>query len=151
MTASISVRWKRSAPALPGIGRREVGNVIRRAVRSTLREAGVDEAVVSVALVDDRTIAALNQEWLRHEGPTDVLSFPLYEEGEPPVGDVYVGVEQAVRQARSHGVAPGEELVRLAIHGTLHVLGWDHPDGEGRTRSPMWQTQERLVAEVLGS
>lgn len=151
MTPSISVRWSRSVPVPPDTDRRALGTVVRRAVRSTLRDAGVASAVISVALVDDRKIAALNREWLGHEGPTDVLSFPLYEAGDPPVGDIYIGVEEAVRQAAVHGIAPREELIRLAVHGTLHVLGHDHPDGEARLTSPMWRTQERLVAEVLGS
>jgi probable rRNA maturation factor len=79
-----------------------------------------------------------------------VLSFALHDEGEPPLGDVYVGVEQARRQAAEAGVAETEELVRLAVHGTLHVLGWDHPEEpEARFRSPMWLRQEALVAEVM--
>jgi len=75
-----------------------------------------------------------------------VLSFALHEDGEPPLGDVYLGVAQARRQAAAAGVTEEEELVRLAVHGTLHVLGWDHPMDESRVRTPMWRRQERYVA-----
>lgn len=149
MSATIAVRWERHAPAPEGATRRSVSATVRRAVRTVLADAAADDAEVSVALVGDASIAALNSEYLDHEGPTDVLSFPLYEDGEPPVGDVYVGVEQALRQAASHDVDAVEEIVRLAIHGTLHVIGWDHPEGADRTTSPMWQAQERLLREVL--
>jgi probable rRNA maturation factor len=70
----------------------------------------------------------------------------LYEEGETPVGDVYIGIRQAARQAESHGLPLAEELARLAVHGTLHVLGFDHPIGADRVRSPMWREQERILA-----
>ena len=54
------------------------------------------------------------------------------------------------RQADALGVPLMEELARLAIHGTLHVLGHDHPDGDDRSASPMYVLQERLLGEVLG-
>jgi len=104
---------------------------------------------ISLTLLDDEAIAALNRRYLGREGPTDVLAFSL---GEPtaPLGDVYVGFQQAGRQAAEHGVPLEEELARLAIHGTLHVLGHDHPEGPERTRSAMIRLQERLLGELMG-
>lgn len=122
--------------------------LLRRAVRAAL--ADVADAEVSLTLLDDDGIAALNQQWLKHDGPTDVISFPLYEPGESVVGDVYVGFDQVVRQARENDAPVREELARVAIHGTLHVLGYDHPDGRARLRSKMWKRQERIVREVMG-
>ncbi|MHB1168198.1 MAG: rRNA maturation RNase YbeY [Longimicrobiales bacterium] len=122
--------------------------LLRRAVRAAL--ADVADAEVSLTLLDDDAIAALNQQWLKHDGPTDVISFPLYEPGESVVGDVYVGFDQVVRQARENDAPVREELARVAIHGTLHVLGYDHPDGRARLRSTMWKRQERIVREVMG-
>lgn len=144
---SVSVRWDRGAAPPPGHTRRALGTLTRRAVKAALRAEAAD-AELSVALVSDAAIAALNREWLEHDGPTDVISFPLYEDGEDPVGDVYIGVDQAVRQAAENGVDPAEEIVRLAIHGTLHVLGHDHP-GPDRTGTAMWRLQERIVREVM--
>jgi len=104
----------------------------------------------SVTFLDDADMKELNARWLGREYVTDVISFALQDEGESPIGDVYVGREQAVRQADDLGYTLDEELVRLVIHGTLHVLGHDHPeDAEGRSRSPMFRLQEDLVRRVL--
>jgi probable rRNA maturation factor len=121
---------------------------VEAAVRHVLRAEGVASAEISVALVSDAEIAALNQEYLGHEGPTDVICFALHEPGEPPLGDVYVGVEQAVRQASEFAATPADEVLRLAIHGTLHVLGWEHPEGAGRTESEMFARQEELLRRM---
>ena len=122
---------------------------IEAAVRHALREEGVEAAEISVALVSDGEIAALNQQYLDHEGPTDVISFHLHDRGEPPLGDVYVGVEQAARQAPGFGASVADEVLRLAVHGTLHVLGYEHPEGEDRAHSPMFARQEALLREFL--
>ena len=87
----------------------------------------------------------MNRRYLRHDHVTDVISFPLWEIDEPPVGDIYIGYEQAQRQAEEAGVALEQEIARLAIHGTLHVLGHEHPDDETRTTSKMWQLQETIL------
>lgn len=126
----------------------DVGTV-EAAVRHVLRAEGVEAAEISVALVDDEQIAELNVDYLSHEGPTDVISFALHEDGEPPLGDVYVGVGQALRQAAEFGATPAEEVLRLAVHGTLHVLGYDHPEGADRTGSEMFARQEALLREFL--
>ena len=123
---------------------------LERAVRLTLDAEDVWESEISLTLLDDARIRALNRDHLAHDAPTDVLSFALHEDGEPPLGDIYLGVEQARRQAAEAGVTEVEELVRLAVHGTLHVLGWDHPDPpEERFTSTMWRRQEAIVAEVM--
>ena len=124
---------------------------VEAAVRHVLRAEGVDSAEISVALVSDAEIASLNEDYLQHEGPTDAISFALHDEGQPPLGDVYVGVEQAVRQAAEFGATPADEVLRLAIHGTLHVLGWEHPEDKGRTESEMFSRQEELLREIQGS
>lgn len=124
---------------------------VEAAVRHVLRAEGVEAAEVSVALVGDAEITELNQGYLSHEGPTDVISFALHERGEPPLGDVYVCVDQAARQAAGFGATVQEEVLRLAVHGTLHVLGYDHPEGEGREGSEMFARQEALLKELLAA
>lgn len=143
----LRVSVQRGAGARSGGGRGVTG-IVERAVEAALLARGVHDAELSVTLLGDRAIAALNAEWLQRDEPTDVIAFPLYEEGETPVGDIYIGIRQAGRQAVSLGVSLAEELARLAIHGTLHVLGFDHPPGADRVRSPMWREQERILASL---
>ena len=130
--------------------RRAPRALLERAVRQALDAEGVWLSEISLTLLGDAQIQTLNRDHLGHDAPTDVLSFALHEDGEPPLGDIYVGVDQARRQAAEASVSEAEELVRLAVHGTLHVLGWDHPDDpEERYASKMWQRQETIVAEVM--
>src|SRR4029077_17486489 len=71
-------------------------------------------------------------------------------------GDVYICPAAARRWVKNGGSGKGEEgrveeeLLRLTVHGALHVLGYDHPEGPGRTRSAMWRRQERYVRRLLG-
>lgn len=122
--------------------------LLHRAVLHTLRDQGVEAGELSVTLLDDAGIQDLNRQYLAKDRPTDVIAFALGS-GPDPLGDVYLGVEQARRQAGELGVALEEELVRLAVHGTLHVLGHDHPEGADRVESEMFRIQERLVREIV--
>ena len=78
---------------------------------------------------------------------TDVIAFRLPHADEV-FGDVYVCPAEARRSARQYRVPVREELIRLVIHGTLHVLGYDHPAGESRIHSSMWARQEGYVVAV---
>jgi probable rRNA maturation factor len=120
------------------------------AARRVLRAEGVRSAMLSVTLLSPAAIARLNRRHLRHRGPTDVISFGLSTmPGVGVVGDIYLCPAVARENARAAGRPVREELLRLVVHGTLHVLGWDHPDGPERERAPMWRRQERLLAQVL--
>ncbi|MBX6362928.1 MAG: rRNA maturation RNase YbeY [Gemmatimonadetes bacterium] len=127
----------------------DLERLLERAAVAAFQAAGAADAELSLTLLDDAGISELNERYLGHEGPTDVISFALHDEGEPPLGDVYIGHAEALRQARENGVPAAEELARLAIHGTLHVLGEEHPEGAERMDSPMWLTQERILRGVL--
>lgn len=107
--------------------------------------------MLSITFVGRATISQLNHRYLGHHGPTDVISFGLDRVARrgAVVGDVYICAEIARENALRQGVSAGEELLRLVVHGTLHVLGHDHPTGAGRTTSRMWRRQERILARVL--
>ena len=115
-----------------------------------LRRQGVRHAMLSIAFVSDRRIAALNRAHLGHAGSTDVISFGFApaKSGGAVVGDVYIAPGVARRNATEHGRAVREELMRLVVHGVLHVLGHDHPEDETRYDSPMWRRQERLLRSL---
>ena len=122
------------------------------AAELVLRAEGVREAMVSIALVSRTRMAALNAAHLGHRGATDVIAFAFTRAGGAPVlGDVYISPEIARANARRHGVAVREEVMRLVVHGVLHVLGYAHPRGGGRERSAMWHRQEALLARALRS
>jgi rRNA maturation RNase YbeY len=130
------------------IARERVASV----AEGVLRAERVRDATVSVAFVTDRRIAELNRRHLGHPGPTDVISFafePVSRKVEV-VGDVYISPGVARRNARAHGRGVREELLRLVVHGMLHVVGHDHPEDDSRYRSPMWKRQEQLL-RTLGA
>lgn len=120
---------------------------VRRVVRTVL--AGERRAAaVSVTFLGPIRMRALNRDYLDHDRPTDVIAFGLAQPDGGLVGDVYVCRAVAEREARRRGLPLRQELVRLVVHGTLHVLGWDHPDDASRLRSPMWRRQERYVGRL---
>ena len=91
-----------------------------------------DDMELALLLVDQDTIAGLNQEHLGKQGPTDVLAFPIDEPGESPpgapsiLGDVVLCPAVAHAQAASFGRTPHDEVRLLTVHGILHLLGMDH-------------------------
>lgn len=124
-------------------------DLLERGTKSTLDSEGIRIAEVSLTLLDDDGIRQLNLAYFQKDRPTDVIAFALHEPDSPILGDVYIGYEQARRQAKELNIAIEEELLRLAIHGTLHLLGYNHPEGDGRFESDMFLRQEELVQERL--
>jgi probable rRNA maturation factor len=124
---------------------------VREAAVGTLKAERAKDAMLSITFVGRATMSQLNYRYLGHHGPTDVISFGLGRVGKrgAVVGDVYICPEIARDNARRQGISAGEELLRLVVHGTLHVLGHDHPTGAGRATSPMWQRQEKILARVV--
>ncbi len=101
---------------------------------------------LNLLFVDEAAMAALNQQHMGHEGPTDVLSFPIDGPGAGPeglLGDVVVCPAVARRNAPDHAGTYEDELALLVVHGVLHVLGHDHAEGEAAT-----VMREREVAHL---
>lgn len=117
--------------------------------RVVLEAEGVRAGLLSLTLLTPARIAAMNRRHLGHRGATDVISFGFRDPEGAVIGDVYLCPAVARENAQQFGVGVREELLRLVVHGTLHVLGYSHPDGETRTGSAMWKRQERLLASVL--
>ena len=108
---------------------------------------------VELTLLDAAAMRRLNRRVTGRRGLTDVIAFTLPQPDGRVLGDVYVCPDAARRYIAqvTNGGRPtlADELVRLTVHGTLHVLGYDHPTGPGRTRSAMWRRQERYVQRLL--
>jgi len=95
-------------------------------LRRVLEGEGVDRASLSIALVDDTTIHAVNRRHLAHDWPTDVISFRFSEPGDPILsGELVVSAEHAVMLARRVGTDPWAELALYLVHGLLHLCGYD--------------------------
>ncbi len=118
--------------------------LVRRVVEEVLK-AERRQGLISVTFLGRDSMRRLNAEHKGHDRPTDVLSFPLVGPAGRVVGDVYVCPWVARREAEARGIPLRQELIRLVVHGTLHALGHDHPEGDARTRSAMWRRQERYV------
>lgn len=121
------------------------------ASRAVLRSERVPNALVSITLLERAAIARMNKSHLGHTGPTDVISFGFSRatDEDPVVGDIYICPDVARAHARERRVPVREELTRLVVHGTLHILGYDHPELEEREESDMWRRQERVVRRLL--
>ena len=122
-------------------------SLLKQAINQTLIEEG-RTGEFSITLLGDQEMEKLNTRYLGRNVTTDVLAFSMGTD-ELALGDVYVCVDQASRQAKEHEIPLDEELVRLVVHGALHVLGHDHPEDSDRFTSPMFKLQERLVHQVF--
>jgi probable rRNA maturation factor len=135
-----------------------------------LGELGVEgEAELSVLFVDEAHIAELNQRFMGHSGPTDVLSFPIdglpepstsgvppagsssYDPDDQPLllGDVVIAPEVAARQAAGHAGTYDDEVALLLVHGILHLFGMDH--AEPAERAAMQQRERDLLEQLHGT
>jgi probable rRNA maturation factor len=135
--------------ALPAVDRR----LLRRRAQRILAALGCPEAELSIALVDDAEMAALNGRFRGRPRPTDVLSFSLLEGDHAErrgllLGDVVIGLEVAGRQARPRRRRLDDELARLLIHGVLHLLGHDHEEPGEAARM---RAEERRLWRALAS
>jgi probable rRNA maturation factor len=126
---------------------------IERTVTALLAAVDERDSSVSVSFVRDPKIRAMNREFRGLDKPTDVLSFPLVEDGdayagaERLLGDIVISVDTARRQAADYDAPLDREVERLLIHGVLHLLGHDHLEpGE---RAAM-ESEERRLADAIG-
>lgn len=124
---------------------------LRRAANAILRGIGQAKAELSVALVDDSSIAELNGQYRAKPRPTDVLSFSLVEGDYADhrggmLGDVVISVETAAAQAAERHRGLDETVARLLLHGVLHLIGHDHEDDD---EAREMQAEERRLLKAL--
>lgn len=151
----LDINWEEET--IPETEHESLKQILHRGIESAIRIAeGPEEAEVSLTLVDDVRIHELNREFRGVDRPTDVLSFALQEEteDEPDIldyeddllGDIVISVERVRAQAVEYGHSFERELVYLAVHGTLHLLGYDHEEEEDRAE--MRRQEEAVMSQV---
>jgi probable rRNA maturation factor len=120
---------------------------LREAVRRVLADHGKSKGSISLAVVDDATIHDVNRRFLNHDEPTDVLTFVLDEDEASIDGEIVLGADTAARVAAELNVPPGDELLLYAIHGALHLAGYDDLAPEPRAAM---RRAERKYLEAFG-
>lgn len=128
--------------------------LVRRAILETLAYEGVSgRAEVSVTFTDNEGIRALNARFRGIDAPTDVLSFPLFEDGPGGaefghmLGDIVLSLEKCKAQAKEFGHSFERECAFLTVHSTLHLLGYDHVNGE-QEEADMRKRQSEIVEKM---
>jgi probable rRNA maturation factor len=127
--------------------RRMPRRLLAEAVRCALLGEGVRSAVISIVGVNDRRCQRLNRMFLGHDYVTDVISFPL-EEIPRLEGEIYINLDRARVQAEEYRVSTRQELARLAIHGTLHLTGFDDRTRVQATR--MHAREDAVLGRLKG-
>ena len=133
---------------------------LEEAVAAALRFEGVAAASVAVVITDDESVRTLNRDYRGVDASTDVLSFAA-QEGEESLhelpddlralleaelGDIFIACPYAEVQARRYGNTLGAELKLLAVHGLLHLLGYDHATPE--EEAALWARQEQILTPL---
>jgi probable rRNA maturation factor len=126
------------AKALPGVER-----LARKAARAAL---GAKARSLTVALSDDKRVQALNKRDRRKDKPTNVLSYPSGEKSF--LGDIVLARQTVWREAREQKKTPADHLAHLVVHGTLHLLGWDHETSDADAER--MEALERRILKKLG-
>jgi probable rRNA maturation factor len=142
----------------------DVHDLLTHALQTAARHESIEGGEVVVSLVDDERIQELNRIYRGKDQPTDVLSFAMMEEGEgePEIfleaeaeaaeyemlGDIIISVPTAMRQAEEYGHSLERELAFLAVHGFLHLIGYDHMT-EAEEKEMFGRQEEILVAMGL--
>ncbi len=153
MAALVAIHVRGRARELVGRATRQA---LRRKISRVLRAAGRESWELSLSLVDDAEIRALNHEYAGQDHATDVLSFSQREGVLPSrataielLGDVVISAETALRQADAAGRPLGDELLHLAVHGVAHLLGFDHRNRAEERR--MFAFEARLREQAAGT
>ena len=131
--------------------------LVRRCCKAVLLNEGFNEsAEISVTFVDDEAIHELNKKHRNIDKSTDVLSFPMGENGDFPVnhdtgakvlGDIIISIEHAYAQAEKYGHTLQREIGFLTVHSLLHLLGYDHEDG-GLEMVKMREKEETVLTRI---
>jgi probable rRNA maturation factor len=120
---------------------------LKKAVRGILGDAGICWAEISIGIVTDERMHELNRQYLKHDYPTDVLSFVLAHDKKRKSleGEVIASSEYAAREAVSYGWSASDELLLYIIHGCLHLVGYD--DTTARAKKEMTKAETKYLKQ----
>lgn len=123
---------------------------IKKRLKKILKGLEYHKVELSLLFTDDEYIAELNRRFLKREGPTNVLAFPMRDTNQtefetPMLGDIVISVDAAIRDVKRSGESLVKTIDRLLIHGLLHLLGYDHERSEQEAQQ-MEEETERLLA-----
>ena len=141
----VQIRSRRTIPGLRS-------QTIKRKLGTVLKGLALHSGELSVLFTDDKHISELNQRYLGRHGPTNVLAFPM-SDGSPShhpsgmLGDVVISVDTAIMESTRIGEPLEHTIFRLLIHGTLHLLGFDH-ERSRKEAARMTREQNRLLALI---
>lgn len=133
--------------------RQSIHRISKKKIRQTasviLNALGYPDAELSILIVDDQQIAQLNRQYLNREGPTNVIAFSMrqgqFSDIAPNLlGDVVISADNAHREAQNAGISMQTRFDQLLIHGTLHLLGYDHENTEAQARKMEEKNNELL-------
>ena len=137
----VHIRWERRP-------RQPTADALRGVIRGCLEAHGKADSEVDILITDDNRIRGLNHQYRNIDRPTDVLSFPdgeVLPTGRFLLGEIVISLEAARRQAEELGHGELRELSELVLHGTLHLLGYDHQRDQGEMNNIEIELRERLL------
>jgi probable rRNA maturation factor len=139
--ATQSTAWEK----LPG-----AETLVRRAVEAALRDEQINDGEIGIVLADDACMRSLNKSFRGTDKATNVLAFPApkhHGDAPRPLGDIVLAYETMAREAEAEGKTAEHHLAHLAVHGTLHLLGFDHlADNDAEAM----EARERAILAKLG-
>ena len=154
MSAKVSIYNKQNKTEITP----QIRKLIRKSCNTALKkEEFAFAAEIDVSIVDDEQIRVINNQCRNIDASTDVLSFPLGEDGEYDInpesgacmlGDVVLSAEHAVAQAELYGHSTEREIAYLTVHSVLHLLGYDHVNSEAEKR--VMRQKEEIIMSALG-
>jgi len=137
-----SARWRRR----PG-----ARTIVKSAVLAAAKAVSTRAAELAIVLSNDSAVRTLNRQWRGKNAPTNVLSFPVATAGKgrpasPYIGDVVIAYQTTAREAAAEGKPFNAHLAHLAVHGFLHLLGYDHDND--RDADAMERLERRILARI---
>ena len=134
-----SARWRKRPTAK---------TIVKRAVLAAAEAVSTPSTELAIVLTDNSAIQTLNRDWRGKNAPTNVLSFPAAAPGKsrsapPYIGDIVIAYQTVAREAVAEGKPFNHHLAHLAVHGFLHLLGYDHENDRDA------QKMERLERKIL--